>query len=723
MNLHVSRVRRGATVYVYGQLVESYRREDGMPTQRVIANLGRMTEVEIRNMRVALEASRRGTRVVLDKRELPTGTRAAKPTHNLRYLDLAVLLALWRAWDLDEVLDAVLPRNAADVPARDVIAALTLQRCVDPGSKLYAEQWFPTTALPELLGIEPRRFNNARLHRVLEQLDEATPQLMQRLARHAHGRGEFATLFLDVTDARFTGTGPDLAEKAKTKEGIVERKVGIVLLCNERGYPLRWSVIPGRRGDSTAMLDVFDEIRGLNWLGTAPVVCDRAMGSSADIAKLLQTRVHFITGLRCNEWTSYTTAIPHGCLADLATPADDAEAKAFALEAARRVSQAGMQQVSPTLHVLDLGLIERIEPVRASPANRPSDIRRALLLGKQIHSEGSALGNFRGAGRRLGVSVAMSKCYRKLLALDAELQQEILDGRADTLSLNAALRIAAVPDAAEQRQMFERARSARPASPARPPSLDEPARADEEDKEEAVPLRVRAAVTFNPELFTDQRRRAQQQLDDIRRFVAELNEQLARPRSSRSRRHIEAAIDRVLRPRDLVEAFNVRLDEQATEGATRYQVHVELDLEEWRRRRAHDGFGFIVAHPDETRTAVELCQLYRAKDAVEKDFQVIKSLIRVRPIWHRTDPKVRAHVTICMLALLLERTLNERLANVSAAQAIQVLSTCCLNRFAGTRRADYVVTQPDDAQQALLRELALGQLAEDDHIVERLQPR
>lgn len=720
MNLHVSRVRRGATVYVYGQLVESYRRDDGMPTQRVIANLGRMTEVQIQNMRAALEASRRGTRVVLDKRELPTGTRAAKPTHNLRYLDLAVLHALWRAWELDEVLDAVLPRNTADVPARDVIAALTLQRCVDPGSKLYAEQWFPTTALPEMLGIEPRRFNNARLHRVLEQLDEATPQLMQRLARHAHGRGEFATLFLDVTDARFTGNGPDMAEKAKTKDGIVERKVGIVLLCNERGYPLRWSVIPGRRADSTAMLDVFDEIRGLDWLGTAPVVCDRAMGSSADITKLLRTGVHFITGLRCNEWTSYTTAIPHDCLADLPAPADDVQAKALALEAADRVSQAGMQQVSPTLHVLDLGLIERSEPVRTSPANAPSNIRRALMLGQQIQREGSALGNFRAAARQLGVGVAMSKFYRKLLMLDAELQQEILDGHADTLSLNAALRIAAVSDAAQQRQMFERARSARSASSVRPPATGEPARAAEE---EAEPIRVRAAVTFNPELFTDQRRRAQQQLDDIYRLVTELNEQLARPRSSRSRRHIEAAIDRVLRPRDLVDAFKIRIDEQATEGAKRYQVHVELDLEKWRRRRAHDGFGFIVAHPDETRTAVELCQLYRAKDAVEKDFQVIKSLIRVRPIWHRTDPKVRAHVTICMLALLLERTLNERLANVSAAQAIQVLSTCCLNRFAGTRRADYVVTQPDDAQQALLRELKLGQLAEDEYIVERLQPR
>jgi len=162
-----------------------------------------------------------------------------------------------------------------------VIAALTLQRCVDPGSKLYAEQWFPTTALPELLGVDPTRFNNARLHRVLEQLDEATPELMRRLARHTHGRGEFATLFLDVTDARFTGNGPDMAEKAKTKEGIVERKIGIVLLCNEHGYPLRWSVIPGRRADSVAMHDVFEDIRGLDWLGNTPVVCDRAMGTSA----------------------------------------------------------------------------------------------------------------------------------------------------------------------------------------------------------------------------------------------------------------------------------------------------------------------------------------------------------------------------------------------------------------------------------------------------------
>jgi hypothetical protein len=209
-----------------------------------------------------------------------------------------------------------------------------------------------------------------------------------------------------------------------------------------------------------------------------------------------------------------------------------------------------------------------------------------------------------------------------------------------------------------------------------------------------------------------------------RRSVEELNEQLARPRDKRSRHDIELAIDRLLRRRDLLGAFTVRIDEPAPGGASRYHVHLELDLEDWHHRRAHDGFGFIVAHPDETRTAAELCTLYRAKDAVEKDFQVIKSLLRVRPVWHHTDAKVRAHVTLCMLALLLERTLNERLDGTSAAEAIQVLSTCCLNRFAaGTGRSHYVVTHPDDAQQALLRELKLGRLTEDDYAVEHLRPR
>src|SRR5512147_1301077 len=45
----------------------------------------------------------------------------------------------------------------------EVICALTIQRCVAPGSKLYAQRWFPRTALPELLGVAPAQFHNTRI--------------------------------------------------------------------------------------------------------------------------------------------------------------------------------------------------------------------------------------------------------------------------------------------------------------------------------------------------------------------------------------------------------------------------------------------------------------------------------------------------------------------------------------------------------------------------------
>ena len=756
-------------MYVYGQLVESHRRADGMPTQKVVANLGRLSEIQIENLRLALDASRRGARVFLDKRQLPSATQFAKPTQNLRYLDLAVLRELWCEWGLDKLLDELLPRTAAEIRPSDVVAALTLQRCVDPGSKLHAERWFPTTALPELLGIDPTRFNNTRLHRVLDELEKASPSLMQRLpGLYRAQHGEFAAMFLDITDARFVGHGPALAEKAKTKEGVIERKIGIVLLCNDRGYPVRWKVIGGKRPEPAAMHDVFDEIRGLDWVGDVPVVCDRAMGCSAEIVKLLSTGVRFVTALRSNEWASYTTGVPHACIADLQPAPEESPHDPSAAEAARRVTEAGMQRVSSTLYVLDLGVIERDAGTQATTAddvnhqpdaspgddvnhqpdatpgddaNQPDagpaddvnhqldatqvgDACRAMLLARQVDADQAIVGSLNAAARRLGITLAMGKGYRKLLKLGADLQHEIIEGRAPGVSLARLYAVAKLPEGEAQRHAFDRARIMSPAAlPKRARSvtavteqLEHPA--------DSMPLRVRVVVTFNPELFVEQRRAAQKQLVDVQLFVRELNESLARPRSRRTRRDIEAELDRMLRRRSLLETFKIHIDEHQTPTTPRYQVHAELDLAQWQRRRRHDGFSVIIAHPAVVRTAADLCQLYRAKDAVEKDFQIIKSLVRLRPIWHHTDAKVRAHVTLCMLALLLERTLNERLKHVSAEQAIETLSTCCLNRFQDTRgKSHYLVTQPDEAQQALLRELKLASLAEDNDVVERLRPR
>lgn len=736
MHLHIARVRRGSTTYVYGQLVESVRRADGMPTQRVVANLGQLDELQIHNLRVSLQASRNGKRVFLDRRALPKVAQFAKPTQNLRYLDVAVLLEIWRQIGFDTVLREVGPEGDPEVAFEDVVAALTINRGADPGSKLFAERWFPRTALPELLRIDPQSFNNTRIHRVLDGLDACTPALMQRLPRLFREReGTFSALFLDITDTRFVGHGPKLAEKAKTKEGVVERKIGIVLLCNQQGDPLRWEVIAGKRPEAMAMHGILDDIRGLDWLGQAPVVFDRAMGCTAELVRLLRTGMRFVTALRVNEFRAYTNAIPHQALAGLepATQDTDQARDPCVVESASRVEKAGMERISSTLYVLDLGVVQRDAVASEDlPPQGHDEAARAMNLARQMNMmvEQGSVDSLNSAARQLGVGIAVAKKYRHLLRLETGVQQRVLTGDAAGLSLAALAKIARLADSEEQQREFDRLRISGVAKRRRRTRVRttnaKASGAGEAAPEKAanIEVRVRAVVSFNPELFVDHRRNARRQLLEVQAYLHDLNEKLARPRARRKQRDIEAEIDRTLRQRSLLDVFQVRVEQVHNATGSHFRAHAELDVQKWQRRRCYDGFSLIVAQPEVPHSAAELCQLYRAKDAVEKDFRIIKSLVQLRPVYHQTDAKVRAHVTLCMLALALERALNRRLKNASAEQALDSLRSCCLNRFEdGEGQSHYVVTQADAEQQALLRELKLHDLIDDAYVVERLRPR
>ena len=239
-------------------------------------------------------------------------------------------------------------------------------------------------------------------------------------------------------------------------------------------------------------------------------------------------------------------------------------------------------------------------------------------------------------------------------------------------------------------------------------------------------MRVRAVIYFNPQRFVDERLRARAQLAGTQQFVDQLNASLAAPRSRLQPPQILAAIDRRLRQDDLIETYRVQVDTQSVAGRTRHRVTLTLDEAQWQRRRRSDGFSVIAAHPDLPHSAAALCRLYRAKDAVEKDFQTIKSLLELRPVRHRNDAKVRAHVTLCMLALLLERTLDQSLGGLhSAAAALELLEPVRLNRYAADKATSsaYLITQTDEEQDAILRRLRLPHLALDEELLPRLTPR
>jgi hypothetical protein len=745
MHLRLSRVTRNGRTAEYAQLVESFRREsDGMPMHRVVAHLGKLSPIELDNLRAALKASRSGRRVVSPAERIRAGSAATpipQVAASLRYLDLAVLLALWHRWELDRLIDELIP-GETEVPASGVIAALVLQRCAAPDSKLAATLWFPRTALPELLNIAPSQFNNTRVHRVLDELDGAGRAIMGRLpARYLEREGRFLSLFLDVSDAWFVGHGPELARHGKTKEGMIRRKIGIVLLCNERGYPLRWEVVEGCAPDNKTMLAVVDSVAGLGWVGEAPLVCDRSMGRTATIQQLATTGVRFLTALTVTEFGSYTSSLP---TIDLDFSADELAPKerATAIQQAAQLAEvAGMTRAGDDLLVKDFGLIERVvEPKRRSPPRvtavlASDDVRaqaeRALRI---IHQVQVAITDGRypslaASSRAAGISKDLASKYVPLTRLPADVQQEILDGKAAGRAIAELLEIAKLDDRERQREAFHallqkpppRLRVSTALAPIQPGASSTETRATSQE-----PLRVRVVAYFNPERFIEQRLAARRRLAEVRTFVDELNAKLARTPSKWSVAQVTAAIDRHLRSEDLLAAFTVSVHRVEQAGAGHLVANVTLVESEWKRRHRYDGFTVLVAHPKLAQPAVELAKLYRAKDVVEQDFRTIKSAIELRPVWHRTDGKVRAHVTLCMLALLLERTLEHLLQDGHrATSTLELLEPCRLNQYRlGVDAAPvYTVTQPDTAQRRILRALQLEKLVDADEAAANIHSR
>lgn len=740
MHLRISQVTRNGTTYRYAQLVESYRRpRDGQPVVRVIHSLGRLTAEQEANWRVCLEAQREGKRVAVVE-SAPAGAPAREaPAANLSYLDVAVLHRLWQHSGMPELLDRCMRAGDSDVLPRDVVEAMCIQRCVAPSSKSALPAWFEATALPELIGIAPGQMNNTRIHRVLDALDVASTKLQAELPRLVREQaGAFAVVFADVTDSWFVGRGPELAELGQTKEGRFERKVQIVLLCDQDGHPLRWHVEPGNRHDSGIMHDVVDSISEQPWIRDVPIVFDRAMGKSAHLRKLLATGIHFLTAITRDEFSKYVADIPTDAFRNFELT-NHSEPCVVDVERARELARAaGWTEVSPTLFLLDQNVrawcqVDSDDTI-APPDPEMHITQRAMIWCRRIEELGriSNGASMRSLGLSLGLSRKQLSEYCKLRKLDESIQQSLLAGNGVRLTLVQLTELAQLSSKTKQCESYARLL-------AEGSNLTkERGRRRPVDQSTASP-EYKVVAYFNPEMFVRARINAAALQMDLMRFVDKTNASLAHPRPRRTETKIRAGVEARLSALGLVQAYSIHIDSKdahdaATQdgpetGQSRYVVRLELDPDDWHKRRMYDGFSVLVGHPRLSLTAEQMCTTYRAKDAVERDFRTIKSVISLRPFHHRLDAKVRAHVTVCALALLLERVLAKKLAKSNTqwtpARALETLAGARLNYYPARAGAmpRYQLNQLSQDQALLLRILRLKELAQEEEIQAAIHPR
>jgi len=94
---------------------------------------------------------------------------------------------------------------------------------------------------------------------------------------------------------------------------------------------------------------------------------------------------------------------------------------------------------------------------------------------------------------------------------------------------------------------------------------------------------------------------------------------------------------------------------------------------------------YLIETKDKDLDSVEAVTEYKELAEVERGFRSLKDVVEMRPIYHQTEHRVRAHIFVAALGFLMERILEKKLkargVNLSAKEALQALDTVSAVEF------------------------------------------
>jgi hypothetical protein len=115
---------------------------------------------------------------------------------------------------------------------------------------------------------------------------------------------------------------------------------------------------------------------------------------------------------------------------------------------------------------------------------------------------------------------------------------------------------------------------------------------------------------------------------------------------------------------------------------------------------------YLLRTSDDTLNAEDVALGYKQLIEVEDAFRTLKHPLDLRPVHHRVEERVRAHVLLCWLALLLVRII-ERRTDQRWSQVRRTLQRMHLGEFAGPEGAVHQRTEITSDQHHLFTALRL----------------
>ena len=204
--------------------------------------------------------------------------------------------------------------------------------------------------------------------------------------------------------------------------------------------------------------------------------------------------------------------------------------------------------------------------------------------------------------------------------------------------------------------------------------------------------KYRYVIGFSVQKLMDERALRQRRLAKFDAAVASVNLGLSKAKRSRKREPVEKAIEALLKKTKLKQAITINMSgvevKNGKKAVKSYAVSYAVNQAVINDIELTDGLTcFHTNTSKDDFSAAGIIRQYREKNAVEEGFREIKGVLELRPVYLSLEDRVKAHVTICILAYLLWNTLEKRVSKqvgLSASDILYELSKCKMHTITAT---------------------------------------
>lgn len=212
----------------------------------------------------------------------------------------------------------------------------------------------------------------------------------------------------------------------------------------------------------------------------------------------------------------------------------------------------------------------------------------------------------------------------------------------------------------------------------------------------------RYILCHNPEVAEKKKQKREEYYLKIRAEAQKLEKQFQRGRLK--------ALDLHHRLSETIEKYHMsRYLDPKIEGD---RLILYINPEVWEQENFLAGKFFLKTNLDEKELpAPEVVRSYKQLQQVERAFRELKDFLKIRPIFHYTDTRVKGHVFVCVLAYLLEQVIGLQLKraskNISARRALHLLSQLKSIECRANGKSLVVTNQVDSEIEGILDSLGV----------------